>query len=172
MNQKKLPIRIYLIGLPSSGKSTFGRQLAKNINYNFVDTDAWIVQKNQCAIPEIFEKYGEDKFREWEREALEATANFNQTVIATGGGMPCFFDNISKMNQLGISVFMDVKPQTITKRIRPKDNSRPLLKTQNEADILTQLQKKYEERIRFYQQAHITLNEQEITPETILRYIG
>jgi len=162
-NQKKLyPSRIYLLGLPSSGKSTFGDLFAQYIDYQYIDTDNMIIQEEGRSIPDIFAQDGETYFRKVEQQILHKTVKYNQVVIATGGGMPCFFDNIYKINQLGYSVFLDVKPQAIAQRITKDDASRPLLQTHNQDMILAQIQTKYQERIQFYQQAQLTLKEDEI----------
>ncbi len=165
---KNYPNRIYLIGLPSSGKSTFGTLLAQAMNYHFLDTDTWIVAQNNRSIPEIFEEYGELHFRKLEQQALENTQHLDQTIIATGGGLPCFFDAIFRIKQLGLAIFLNISPQTIAQRISQDDTSRPLLKTQNLENILPQIQQKYQERISYYRQAHLILEEHEITPKIVL----
>jgi len=172
-NQKELyPSRIYLLGLPSSGKSTFGDLFAQYIDYQFIDTDSMIIQEEGRSIPEIFAQDGEAYFREVEQKILYKTEKYNQVVIATGGGMPCFFDNIHKINQLGCSVFLDVMPQAIAQRITKNDASRPLLQTHDQDMILAQIQAKYDERIQFYKQAQLRLKEAEIKPSILHQKIS
>lgn len=167
MSDKKYPHRIYLIGLPASGKSTFGQQFAHHINYQFFDTDTWIEQKNNYSISDIFAQKGEYFFRKQEQNALLYTKKLNHTIIATGGGMPCFFDNILKINRLGLSVFLDISPSRIAQRIEKGDTTRPHINTEKFANIENQIEKKYEERISFYRQAHLTLTADEICVQTL-----
>ena len=77
-----------------SGKSTLGKALAETLGYGYVDTDTWIEQKEGKRISEIFEDSGEEYFRELEQKALCACIQKEKMVIATGGGLPCFFDNM------------------------------------------------------------------------------
>ncbi len=92
-------MRIFLIGYMGSGKSTLGRRLAKHLNLQFVDMDHYIEERNYKTIPQIFAEEGEAEFRKKERKALEELSEFTNIIIATGGGAPCFFDNIDIMNR-------------------------------------------------------------------------
>ena len=85
---------IFLVGMPSSGKSTLGRRLARALGYRFADLDKLIVQDQKRTIPEIFASEGEDYFRKVEQRILRATQQNRSLVVATGGGAPCFFDNM------------------------------------------------------------------------------
>ena len=91
-------MRIYLIGYMGCGKSTLGRRLSEHLNLQFVDMDHYIEMRNHKTIPQIFAEEGEAEFRKKERKALEELSEFSDIVIATGGGAPCFFDNIDLMN--------------------------------------------------------------------------
>jgi shikimate kinase len=87
--------------MPGSGKSTWGKRLASVLNYDFVDLDT-MIEKHYCAtIDQIFKEKGEDYFRAIEKEVLENTASFNNTIIACGGGTPCYFDNMNWINLHG-----------------------------------------------------------------------
>lgn len=146
-----------MIGMPSSGKSTLGRRLAKELGYTYVDLDQQIVADQDMSIPEIFSRIGEVGFREVESRLLKAIPADRGLLIATGGGAPCFFDNMDFIERKGLSVFLDVSPEELATRIRhhAKDD-RPLLS--GLADLEAELKKKLEERRPFYQRAHITLS--------------
>ena len=89
---------IYLIGYMGAGKTTYGKRLARDINYNFIDLDQKIEAEQGKTISEIFAEKGEDGFRQIEREAMIQTFGLENTIVATGGGTPCFFDNMQLLN--------------------------------------------------------------------------
>src|SRR5690606_29231119 len=121
--------RIFLIGMPGSGKTTLGRQLAQALDMPFLDLDEVIEDNEQTKVGSIFNTHGEDYFRNQEKILLRTTAmEHHALVMATGGGTPCFFDNLSFMKEHGKVVFIDVPVREITSRLR-KDGiaKRPLL---------------------------------------------
>ena len=99
---------IFLIGLMGSGKSSIGKVLAKNLKKSFLDIDNEIINKMNLTISEIFEKYGEIKFREMESEILHALTIDKNAVISTGGGIILNKKNISKMKEIGVIVHLDI----------------------------------------------------------------
>ena len=148
---------IYMLGMPSSGKSTLGRQLAKELNYDFIDLDKRIEVIEGKRIPEIFNLEGEEYFRKVETEQLKKIPVDDRLVIATGGGTPCFNDNMEFIKSSGISVFLDVPPEKLEERMKAsRRNNRPLFKLENE-DLLETLTDTYNSRIDFYKQASIVI---------------
>lgn len=152
-------MRIFLIGMMGSGKTTLGRQLAESLQFSFVDLDEFIQEREKTTIAQLFEQEGPEKFRELEREALEAVINeYVDAVIATGGGTPCFFDNMSYMNRYGKSVFLDVPAEEIFKRLSLTDlTARPLLAGKSETELKDFITTTLEQRLSFYKQATFTL---------------
>lgn len=148
---------IFMLGMPSSGKSTLGRQLAKELNYDFIDLDRKIEVSEGKKINEIFNLEGEEYFRKIEAEHLRKIEPNNKMVIATGGGTPCFKDNISFLKENGISIFLDVKPAKLEERMRnSKKNNRPLFSLESES-LLDTLTRSYENRIGIYSMADIVI---------------
>ncbi len=148
---------IFMLGMPSSGKSTLGRQLAKELNYDFVDLDKRIEISEGKKISEIFNLEGEEYFRKIESEQLKKIPVDSKLVIATGGGTPCYNDNISYIKSNGISVFLDVSPEKLEERMRSsRRNNRPLFKLEND-DLLATLTETYNERIDAYKKADIVI---------------
>jgi shikimate kinase len=148
---------IYMLGMPSSGKSTLGRQLAKELNYDFVDLDKKIEISEGKKIHEIFNLEGEEYFRKVESEQLKKIDSNTKMVIATGGGTPCFKDNLAYIKENGISIFLDVKANKLEERMRnSKKNNRPLHDLESDT-LLNSLTKTYEERGQFYNQADIVI---------------
>ena len=144
---------IYLTGMPSCGKSTLGRLLAQAINYDFVDLDHYIEKKNGLTIPEIFETKGEDFFRIQEKQAVIDSTSWDNTVVACGGGAPCFFDNMKTMNKYGKTIFINVSMQTLQNRLTRSHNKRPLLANKSHSELLSELKTKFIARQKFYTQA-------------------
>lgn len=166
---------IFLIGLPSSGKTTLGKQLARHVRYRFVDSDVLIVKEEGMPIPDIFAQKGEPYFREAEARILRAIRPDSKLVIATGGGMPCFHDNMDYIKANGLSVFLDVSPEQIVERIlRHSTDDRPLYQ-KNDGQLLNNLREKYESRLGFYSKADFTLHGDNIhirqLLDTIQQYI-
>ncbi len=151
---------IFLIGMPSSGKSTLGRQLAKRLDYQFIDTDELIVNQELSTVAEIFKFKGEDYFRQVESNILKGIKPNQKLLIATGGGVPCFFDNMDFIKANGISIFLNVQPEDLLKRIQKSEgNNRPLIdKKKTNKVLLNELQERYESRLKFYKQADVQID--------------
>lgn len=154
---------IFLIGMPGSGKSSVGKQLAHEWQIPFVDMDELIEQKAKKSIPDIFEQEGEVHFRRLEQTVLhELTAQTTTQVIATGGGAPCFFDNMQQINQAGISIFIDTPLHTIAQRMTTKVQDRPLYQHTDYQAMYNKLAHTFGQRKQFYWQANILLRAGEL----------
>ena len=165
------PTNIYLIGLPGSGKTTLGKPFAETLQYDFLDLDEKIEQDAGMSIPEIFEKHGEDHFRKLEQKAVQESLALSKTVIATGGGAPCFFDNMTQMNQHGTSIFLDVSVEELFNRLHGKGtDNRPLLQGKSVEELKEEIALKREQRLSFYEQSEITIQSDQITYEDLLLY--
>lgn len=147
---------IFLIGLPGSGKTTLGKQLAKKMDFIFSDLDESVVKKHHASIEEIFTTSGELVFREYESACLKEYSKTMNTIVSTGGGAPCFFDNMQWMNENGLTLFLNPPLEELANRLSASDNShRPMLKGKNKNDILLFLEMKYKERAPFYNHSRI-----------------
>lgn len=149
-------MRIYIIGYMYAGKSTFGKILAKKLRYNFIDLDRVIENKYRTDINTLFSKYGEEVFRRLEQQALHDTTDLENTVIATGGGTPCFYDNLEWMNQHGKTLYLRMELEAIMSRIRRSKKSRPLLNNKNEEEQRVFISEQLQYRSQFYEQALLT----------------
>ncbi len=157
MKEKK----IYLVGMPSSGKSTIGKFAAAYFGLPFIDLDKVIIEKEGAEITEIFKSKGESYFRELERNCLiQQIDRLEGFVLATGGGAPCFFDNMDLMNNSGITVFLEVSIEDLFNKLSAKGTrQRPLLKNLAKEELYQELQTKLKDRIGFYRQADISLKQ-------------
>jgi shikimate kinase len=146
---------IFIIGYMGAGKTTLGVQIASRLGYRFLDLDELIVSETGCTIVQLFEQSGEEAFRIKEREILLKHLDDMETVIAAGGGAPCYSDNLDLMNRKGITVFMDTPVETIVARIKAGSCSRPLLKGVADDKLEGFIKKHLESRMKFYSQAQI-----------------
>jgi shikimate kinase len=154
MGNKKM--KIYLIGLPSSGKTTLGKQLAASVKSDFIDMDDLIEKQEQKTIANIFAEKGEDYFREVEQTTLTKLmkSSDQMEVISTGGGVPCFFDNMEKMNKDGMTIYLKVGAKELVKRLKGTGTaSRPLLKGKKDKELEEEILNKLKQREQFYSQA-------------------
>ncbi len=149
---------IYIIGMPGSGKSTWGKRLANAIHFSFIDLDNIIETKEKYSIENIFKNKGEDYFRKTEQETLHYTAKLNNTVIACGGGTPCFFDNIDWINKHGKSIYFKANDALLFDRILKSKTPRPLLLGTKSEDLQQKIKNILSQREQFYMQANTVVN--------------
>ncbi|MGA0555114.1 shikimate kinase [Larkinella sp. VNQ87] len=149
---------IFLVGMPSSGKSTLGRRLARQLTYRFIDTDRLIIEaEGGRSINDIFQTDGEAYFRDVESRVLHTIEPDTQLVVATGGGMPCFHDNMAYIKKAGISIFLDVSPEELLERmLKHNQDDRPLFNPKDPT-LLENLRQKYNDRRFFYTQADLII---------------
>ncbi|MEP7108404.1 MAG: shikimate kinase [Ferruginibacter sp.] len=126
----------FLIGFMGSGKTHWGKIWAAENQLSFVDLDEIIESKAKKTIPEIFEKSGEDHFRKLEAKALRTCAGLQNTIVACGGGTPCFFENMQWMNDHGITIYLSCTTAEILHRVLSEPEKRPLIKKINEAEFI------------------------------------
>lgn len=163
-------LKVVLVGLPGSGKSTFGRQLAQELGFPFLDLDQQIEEKYLKKIPEIFSIYGEGKFREWETETLSGLLDRDSSfILASGGGAPCFNDNMELINSKSISVYLDVPLESISQRLQAsKVQNRPMFLGLDQGEIILKLKSLLVSREYFYNQAKIKLSGEEFSAELLM----
>lgn len=154
------------------GKSTLGKRLAKHLNLQFVDMDHYIEMRNHKTVPQIFAEEGEAEFRKKERKALEELADFSDIVIATGGGAPCFFDNIDLMNNTGTTIYMNIDPAILADRLLLSKTERPLIKGKSKEELIIFIDEMLKKRNPFYTQAKIQITEPDIELEEIQSLIS
>lgn len=148
-------MRIYLTGYMLSGKTTIGHKLAVRLGYHWLDLDQMIETTFHTTIPIFFSRYGEQAFRKIEQKLLHSTADLDNTVISTGGGTPCHFDNMQWINRHGKSVYFDVAPDTILRRAAQSRKTRPILAGMTPEERSLHVRQQLEQRMPYYRQAQI-----------------
>jgi len=146
-------MRIYFIGYMASGKSKVGSDLAERIGYSFSDLDDLFEEKYRISIYNFFEKYGESNFRKIESRILHETRNLDQAVISTGGGTPCFFNNMAFIKDSGYSIYLRWNIPSLVQRLKNIRKKRPVLREFEGKDLLESVTKHLKERETFYNQA-------------------
>jgi shikimate kinase len=158
-------MKVFLLGLPGSGKTTLGKKLAADLQLPFVDLDKEIERAEGKPIREIFAEKKEDYFRKLESAELkkwcEKPIDF---VMATGGGAPCFFDNLEMINKSGKSIFLDVPASEIVRRMSMGPiEKRPLLAAGGKDGLKDSIEFLRSNRLPYYKQASITFSGTNIT---------
>lgn len=151
-------MKIYLIGYMGSGKSTLGISLAEALCISWLDLDAEIETRYKISITDFFSKYGETAFREVEHKVLNEFASTPDMVISTGGGVPCFHNNMELMNQTGLTIYLEATPALILTRIGPYAWKRPLFQQMDGTDILEKITAHLKSREKFYRQSQVTID--------------
>jgi shikimate kinase len=168
-------MKIFLIGLPGSGKSTLGKGLAQALKIPFVDLDTEIEKNAGRPISAIFEKEGEDYFRKLESEALKKWAGNPSLdfVMATGGGAPCFFDNMKVIKGAGRSIFLDVPATEIVRRINTLNRAkRPHFADVHPHELKDKVEFMRSSRLSTYKQADVIVAGTAIGPAQVLEKLN
>ena len=162
-------MKIFLVGFMGSGKTTIGRCLAERIGFDFVDTDHFIEMQQGMTVSELFARHGEDAFRKMEHNLLLEIQQLDYTVVSTGGGMPCYGNNMDIMRSCGKVVYLKTPPQTLTRRLLCSPNERPLIEGKTEKELEQYIVEKLNEREHFYSRAHIVVENEHLSMEELLQ---
>ncbi len=151
MNQKK----IFLVGFMGSGKSTLAKLLANDLHLPCFDTDEMIEKKVGSSISEIFKTKGENHFRDLEGEVLEELIRLEKpSIIATGGGLPCFEERMNLLNGSGITVYLRCSPEKLYERVSVDIGMRPLIEKGTKEETIEFIRQKIKSREAIYEMAH------------------
>ena len=145
--------RVYLIGYMGSGKTTLGKAFAQAAHLQFIDLVWYIEERMHKAIKDLFAERGEEGFRQVERNMLHEAGEFENVVIAAGGGTPCFFDNIDYMNRTGDTVFLNASFEALFRRLKVAKSKRPLLSGKTDEELKEVIRNGLAERMAFYGKA-------------------
>ena len=162
-------MRVFLLGFMGCGKTHWGKLIGQKLNIPFFDLDEEIVSSEGKSINGIFAEQGEEYFRLKEKEVLYMiTENHESFVMASGGGTPCFYNNIDYMNKSGTTVWFNCSVDCLFKRLVNEKEKRPLIRNLTDEQLKAYIMKKYADRKIFYQQASIIINDEEISSEKLI----
>ena len=154
--------RIFLIGYMGAGKTTVGKDLAKRMGLSFIDLDCYIEARYHRTVGQIFAEKGEAAFRDIERRMLHEVAMFEDVLISTGGGAPCFFDNMEFMNRTGKTVFLNVHPDVLFRRLKGRSGD----------ELVAFIAESLEKRTPHYMKASIVFDAEVMLTETDVHEIS
>jgi len=149
---------VYLLGYMGSGKTKTGHLLSRKLGYDFIDTDSLIENSEQKSVSAIFQESGEDIFRELEQRILREVSHKTNCIVSTGGGMPCFFDNMDLMNKTGMTVYLKLPEGMLVQRLFNDKNKRPLLMDLDEDQLRLKVKEQIQEREVYYNKARLVFN--------------
>ena len=157
--------RIFLTGYMGAGKTTVGKELAERTGLSFIDLDVFIEERYHRTVSRLFAEYGEDKFIDIERRLLHEVAEFEDIIISTGGGTPCFFDNMEFMNAAGKTVYLQVSVDELAARLETCRHTRPVLQNRTGEELKSFITDSLQKRLPFYEKAQMIF-----PAETMLTY--
>lgn len=164
--------RIFLIGYMGAGKTTVGKDLSKRLGLSFIDLDCYIEGRYLRTVSQLFAEKGEDAFREIERKMLHEVAMFEDVLISTGGGAPCFFDNMKFMNESGTTIYLQVSVEELAKRLEICKHTRPILQGHSGDSLVAFIAENLEKRNPYYTQASIVFDAEKMLTETDVNEIS
>jgi shikimate kinase len=167
-------MKIFLLGMPGSGKSTLGKQLASHLQVPFLDLDQLIQERVGMSIPDFFSARGEEAFREQEQITLQsAISDIPKFVMATGGGAPCFFQNMDEMNRAGVTIYLKPSRRALAERLHHDGlQHRPLFAGLSMDAFLQKLADMEESRKEYYQKAKVILEGDDLRVSSILERLA
>ncbi len=160
-------MKIFLIGFMGSGKTTIGKKLARRMQYNFIDLDDFIENKEAKKIRHIFAISGEKEFRQIEAENLRLLEKIQDTIVSVGGGAPCYHENIEWMNQNGFTVYLKQSPEFLFTRLKSSKAKRPLIKGLKKKELYEFIVTSLEERSIYYEQAKLVVDSKDLKPKDL-----
>lgn len=166
-------MKFFLIGYMYSGKTTVGKQLAKRLGFNFIDTDNLFEKQFNTTIEAYFSRYGELAFRVAEHQILEDLKDYpDSAVISTGGGFPCFNRNLDLMREIGVVIYLKASVSVIYNRFVHSTSPRPLLMGLNKEESIQKIETQLADREHFYNQANVIIPADNVNIETLQRCLA
>jgi shikimate kinase len=163
---------IFLVGFMGCGKTTLGRKLAARLNYTFIDLDHLLEEQAGMSVADYFASFGETAFRLAEAEVLKNTTYPENAIVSTGGGLPCFFDNMQWMKAKGTVLYIKLSPKTLASRLENGKDERPLLRHKHGDELITFIGDKLAERESFYMQAQIIADGLSLTADKVVEMLA
>jgi shikimate kinase len=164
-------MRIFLVGYMGSGKSLMGAALAKELGVDFYDLDKVIEKKAGKDVTAIFAAEGEKHFRDLEKQALNELLEEDDYVLACGGGTPCFFENMDKMNEAGVVIYLKMSTDHLAERLEAEKDSRPMLNGKTGHELWTMVHEMLQTREPDYLKAKYKVKAKDLKPAELAEFI-
>ena len=164
---------LILVGYAGSGKSSLAKRLAKALGVGYVDTDTLVEQSVGAKIADIFHYEGEEYFRRSEREVLERLATEGyEGIVATGGGLPTWGDNMALLNSMGTTIYLQRSPEQILSRLSDYGRQkRPMFRGKSDEELLQFMHEHLAQREPYYTKAHIVIDCNTMSDDAVVNYI-
>lgn len=160
-------MNIYLVGYMGSGKSTLGKLLAEKIGYSHLDLDDFFEEHYKISVMDFFIKYDEEAFRQIETSMLKKTSACSNHIISTGGGTPCFNNNMDFINANGFSIYIRMHPDALFDRLKHARRPRPRTTFLDDESLMKRIRDDMEVRENFYRQAHMHVRGENINMDQL-----
>jgi shikimate kinase len=164
-------MKVFLVGFMGSGKTTLGKKVAQKLDLPFYDCDKLIENSEETSIAKIFKEKGEDSFRKLESNLLIQLRGLESGIISTGGGMPCFSNNLQEMQRQGIIVYLQLSPAALLRRLMDSPNERPLINGKTKEELLQYIQNLLDTRSEFYEQADLIIQASNLSSNQLIEKI-
>lgn len=163
--------KIFLTGYMGSGKTSAGKTLATQLGYEFIDLDKFVEQEYKMTIPEIFSSKGEKEFRAMEHNALKKVIEKENTVVACGGGTPCYYNNMEMMNNNGTTVYLKMSADSLVNRLMNAKDKRPLILNKDEKQLREFVNRQLEKREDTYHQAQYIVKGKDLNVKELAAFV-
>ena len=154
-----------------AGKTTVGRALSKRTGLSLIDLDYYIEGRYRKTVSQIFAEKGEEGFRKIERNLLHEVAAFEDVLVSTGGGTPCFFDNMDYMNACGATIYLKVSVEELVRRLEVCKRTRPVLRGRSGEELRDFIAESLELREPYYGKASVVFDAERMLTESDVRGI-
>jgi shikimate kinase len=163
---------VFLVGFMGCGKTSWGRKLSTALGYEFIDLDHAFEAHAGMTIAEYFTTHGEEAFRKLESDILKQTPYAQNTIVSTGGGLPCFFDNMEWMNQHGHTLYIQLSPKALAGRLENAKTPRPVLQGKKGDELVEFITGKLAEREGYYTKASHHISGIDMSVEKLSSKLG
>lgn len=163
---------LFLVGYMGCGKSTLGRKLARRLSVDYFDTDSLIETREGASVADLFHYEGEMRFREIERSVIEELIAADAKIVSTGGGLPTWRDNMARMNEAGITIYLRRSAENISRRLSPHGRwKRPRLRGLSDEELVDFMARDIVAREPYYTQASLTIQCDDLADDDIVEQI-